>query len=146
MSKRKLQQLVDTGIVDGWDDPRFPTIQGIYRRGMMIETLKVFMLLQGASVNTINMEWDKIWAENEKVIDPISKRFNAIKDETKQLITVSNLTEVPEGLTVKYHPKVDLGTRVRLYNNQLYVEKSDLKDLKVGDKFTLREIGNVYID
>jgi len=39
-----------------------------------------------------------------------------------------------------------LGKRVRLYNNTLFVEHSDLKGLNIGEKFTLREIGNVYID
>lgn len=114
---------------------------------MTIEALKKFMLAMGPSTNTVSMEWDKIWAENADIIDPISKRFNAIRDDTKVLIKISNLTEVPEGITVKYMQKNEaLGKRVRLYNNTLFVEHNDLKGLNLGEKFTLREIGNVYID
>jgi len=45
---------------------------------MTIEALKDFMLEQGPSTNTINMEWDKIWAKTTKQVDPQAKRFNAI--------------------------------------------------------------------
>lgn len=44
LSKRTLQSIVNEGIVDGWDDPRFPTVRGILRRGIIIETLIDFML------------------------------------------------------------------------------------------------------
>lgn len=64
LSKRKLKYIVDSGMVDGWDDPRFPTVQGIMRKGMTPHSLKKFMLEQGPSKNTNLMEWDKIWAYN----------------------------------------------------------------------------------
>jgi glutamyl-tRNA synthetase len=44
LSKRKLQKIVDMGFVEGWHDPRFPTIQGIMRRGLLVNTMKEFML------------------------------------------------------------------------------------------------------
>ena len=70
--------MVDLKVVDGWNDPRFPTLRGIIRRGVTVEALTEFMLEQGASKNANLMEWDKLWATNIKVIDNICPRYSAI--------------------------------------------------------------------
>ena len=75
MSKRKLTWFAESGKVDGWDDPRFPTVRGVLRRGLTIEALKQFILAQGSSRSVVFMEWDKIWAMNKKVIDPVAPRL-----------------------------------------------------------------------
>ena len=78
LSKRKLTWFVDQKRVSGWDDPRFPTIRGILRRGMTVSALREYILMQGASKNTLLLEWDKLWAVNKKVIDPVAPRFTAL--------------------------------------------------------------------
>ena len=90
LSKRKLRWFVENGHVEGWDDPRFPTVQGIMRRGMTVEALKDFMLDQGPSKNTNLQEWDKIWAINKGVIDPIAPRYTCIGKDTACKLHIEN--------------------------------------------------------
>lgn len=146
MSKRKLQELVNAGDAQGWNDPRFPTVQGIIRRGMTVEALKQFMLEQGASKNTNLMEWDKIWAFNKSIIDPIAKRFNAICNDTKSTLHLENGPSAAQGITVSNHPKnAELGKKAKIFTSDLLVESADMDGLKVGEKFTLRELGNAFV-
>lgn len=67
LSKRKLAKLIERGVVDGWDDPRLPTVQGIFRRGLQLEALEQFVADQAMSDKNTEQEWDKIWAFNDKV-------------------------------------------------------------------------------
>lgn len=59
--------------------PRLDT--GIRRRGMTIEAITQFMLLQGPSQAEVNLEWDSVWNLNKKVIDPVAPRFVALEKE-----------------------------------------------------------------
>lgn len=109
LSKRKLQWFVNQGLVSGWDDPRFPTIRGkcrknklflfsdynvnsftfilgIRRRGMTVEALKQYIYTQGASQNDVTLEWDKLWALNKKVIDPVAPRHTSIIKQNMYVI------------------------------------------------------------
>lgn len=79
LSKRKLKAMVEEKhLVEGWDDPRFPTVRGMRRRGLTIEALTQYMLAQGPSQAVTSLEWDGIWSMNKKVIDPIAPRYTAV--------------------------------------------------------------------
>lgn len=146
MSKRKLQWFVDEKLVEGWNDPRFPTVQGLMRRGLTIQTLKEFMLEQGPSLNTVLMEWDKLWSINKRIIDPQSKRYYCILKDSLAEVLIENGPTVPEGILIDYHPKdPTMGSKSRILTNHLYVEKEDVNEMKVGDKFTLSRWGNVIV-
>lgn len=116
LSKRKLKYIIDQGMVEGWDDPRFPTVQGIMRKGMTPYSLKRFMLDQGPSKNTNLMEWDKIWAYNKEYIDPIAPRYMVISKHSQATLIVTN---GPEKIQVENHPlhqkNADLGTKPVFY-------------------------------
>lgn len=145
LSKRKLTWLVDEKIVDGWDDPRMPTVQGILRHGLTVEGLKQFIISQGSSKAIVFMEWDKIWAFNKKYLDPIVPRYTAI--EKKDAVTVT-LDGYDGQLTVELamHPKdPSFGKRSVKVSKELYIEQADASQLKDGDVATFLSIGNVKI-
>ncbi|KAK6139517.1 hypothetical protein DH2020_026748 [Rehmannia glutinosa] len=85
LSKRKLLWFVQNGKVEGWDDPRFPTVQGIVRRGLKIEALIQFILEQN-----LNLMEDKLWAINKKIIDPVCPRHTAVIEERRVLLVLSD--------------------------------------------------------
>jgi len=147
MSKRKLQILVDNNYVNGWDDPRLPTIQGLMRRGLRAEAIKDFMLEHGPSKNTTLMEWDKLWSINAKHIDKTAPRFTAISKENSIIIKIQNFYSIKDySEKVNLHPKnPSLGQKIIYKTAQIIIEKDDANLLKIGEKITLIKWGNFLI-
>lgn len=146
MSKRKLTWFVDTGRVTGWDDPRFPTIRGVSRRGIDINALKRFMCSQGASRRVVNMEWSKFWAENKKEIDKRAKRFMAIDKTEHVLLTVTNAGDGVEYLSTDYLPKdPSFGKRLVRTGKKVMLEKVDTEGMEVGENIVLTRWGRFYV-
>lgn len=142
LSKRKLNWFVENGLVDGWDDPRFPTVQGILRRGMLINTIVEFMMEQGPSKNTNLMEWDKIWSLNRKNIDPIALRFTAVSKENAVTMTISNLEDENEVQMVALHPKnKEVGDKPVYRRSKVLIEKEDAETLEENGKLVLLKWG-----
>lgn len=146
MSKRKLTLIVDEGIVDGWDDPRMPTVRGIRRRGLTVEGLKQFILAQGGSRSIVLMEWDKIWAFNKKVIDPLAPRYTAL-GLSAPLVPVKIRQPVKEeAQKVQLHPKdPKIGEKSIWYSSTVHIEQVDAAELKSGDTATFINWGNLKI-
>ena len=147
LSKRYLKWFVETGRVEGWDDPRFPTVQGIIRRGLLPQALKDFCLEQGASKKTNLMEWDKIYAINRNYIDPIAKRYFAVSVEGAVNLLIDNMEDKVEEVEVDWHQKnKELGKRIQKRYNKLVIEKEDANLLKEGQKLTLYKWGNTIVE
>ena len=146
LSKRSLKWFVEQGIADNWQDPRFPTVQGIMRRGLTVEALKDFMLEQGPSKNTNLMEWDKLWAMNKDIIDPVTPRYTAIVKSSACHLHIENGPETPEARSQPLHPKNEaVGSKAVIYGRDLWIEKDDAASIEVGEKVTLMKWGNVTI-
>ncbi|NNK82267.1 MAG: glutamine--tRNA ligase/YqeY domain fusion protein [Flavobacteriaceae bacterium] len=150
MSKRKLLQLVNEGIVSGWDDPRMPTISGLRRRGYTPNAIKKF-------VETVGV------AKRENVIDVSLLEFCIREDLNKtanRVMAVLNpvklvITNYPEGqeewLDAENNPEDDTaGLRKVPFSRELYIEKEDFKE-EAGNKFFRLKLGgevrlkNAYI-
>lgn len=144
MSKRKLTKLVDAGTVSGWDDPRFPTVRGMRRRGMTIEGLRDFMVSQGPSKNVVNMDWHTIWTMNKKVIDPLAGRFTAI-DSKHVKCTISGTKDEPYTEIKPKHAKYDLGNKKVVFSKNLIIEQEDARTFDQDEEITLMNWGNAYV-
>lgn len=144
LSKRKLTWFVEEGLVDGWDDPRFPTVRGILRRGMTVEGLKQFIIAQGSSKSVVFMEWDKIWAFNKKVIDPVAPRFTALDNTNRVVVNVAGAKL--ESAQVSLHPKnSEVGTKTIWMGPQVLIDYADAECLKEGENATFINWGNLMI-
>uniref|UniRef100_A0A6Q2XI68 Bifunctional glutamate/proline--tRNA ligase n=1 Tax=Esox lucius TaxID=8010 RepID=A0A6Q2XI68_ESOLU len=144
LSKRKLTWFVDQGYVDGWDDPRFPTVRGVLRRGMTVEGLKQFIAAQGGSRSVVNMEWDKIWAFNKKVIDPVAPRYTALSASYSVPVIIPDaLEEMKEA--VKHPKNSEVGMKEVWYGPRVLVEGADAETFTEGEMVTFINWGNIII-
>lgn len=146
MSKRRLTRLVDEGLVEGWDDPRFPTVRGLVRRGLTVEGLTLFVLSQGASRNIATMEFEKLWAFNKKVLDPIVPRYTALN---KEGITVLHLEDGPTEVEIRENPKhkknPSLGTKTVRYFKDVHIDAEDANAIEENEEVTLMDWGNAIV-
>ncbi|KAF5204497.1 Glutamine--trna ligase [Thalictrum thalictroides] len=145
LSKRKLLWFVQNGKVEGWDDPRFPTVQGIVRRGLKMEALIQFILEQGASKNLNLMEWDKLWTINKKIIDPVCPRHTGVLVEKRVLLT---LIDAPDHLVnrIPKHKKFEgAGYKATTYTKSIWIDYFDALSISVNEEITLMDWGNAII-
>ncbi|MBA0571633.1 hypothetical protein Golob_002015 [Gossypium lobatum] len=146
LSKRKLLWFVQNGKVDGWDDPRFPTVQGIVRRGLKIEALIQFILEQGASKNLNLMEWDKLWTINKKIIDPVCPRHTAVIEERKVLLTLTDGPDEPFVRIIPRHKKYDgAGEKATTFTKRIWIDYADAEYISVNEEVTLMDWGNAIV-
>ncbi|KAL5008457.1 hypothetical protein ScPMuIL_014038 [Solemya velum] len=144
LSKRKLTWFVDQGLVDGWDDPRFPTVRGVLRRGMTVEGLKQFIVSQGSSRSVVMMEWDKIWAVNKKVIDPVVPRYTALQKDEVVVVRVKGVKE-DKKMAPKHPKNSSIGEKVTWLSPTVYIDGADAEHLKTGELVTFINWGNMKI-
>lgn len=144
LSKRKLTWFVNEGLVDGWDDPRFPTVRGVLRRGMTAEGLKQFIIAQGSSKAVVFMEWDKIWAFNKKVIDPVAPRYTALDNKNRIVVNVDGAKS--ECIEIPLHPKnTDVGVKKVWLGPEVFIDYADAECMKEGENATFINWGNLMI-
>jgi glutaminyl-tRNA synthetase len=125
MSKRKLKELVERGIVSGWDDPRMPTLSGMRRRGYPATAINRFCAAIGASraSNMIGLHVLEHWVRDE--LNQTSPRAFAVLRPLRVVIT--NFRG-EESLIASNHPKDEsLGTRELLLTDTVYIEATDFR-------------------
>jgi glutaminyl-tRNA synthetase len=150
MSKRKLLQLVESGIVNGWDDPRMPTISGLRRRGYTPESIVNFSKTSGISKRDNVTDVALLEHSIKDHLNQIAPRVMAVLDPVKVVIT--NYPEAKEEfLDANYNDYAEgFGSRDVPFSREIYIEKEDFREeankkffrLKLGKEVRLK---NAYI-
>lgn len=92
------------------------------------------------------MTWDKIWAINKKVIDPIAPRYVCVNKADACKIIIDNGPNPVEARSQPLHPKnMEVGTKATLYGRELWIEREDAADVVEGEKITLMKWGNATV-
>ncbi|RHW75341.1 glutamine--tRNA ligase [Colwellia sp. RSH04] len=128
MSKRKLNTLVDEKLVDGWDDPRMPTIAAFRRRGYTPASLREFAKRIGVTKMDNTVEMSVLEACIREDLNDNAPRAMAVLDPIK--LVIENYPEnKTEALTVKNHPSDESqGTRTVPFSSTLFIEAEDFKE------------------
>lgn len=124
MSKRKLLALVEEGLVDGWDDPRMPTISGLRRRGYPKDAIIKFVIEAGIAKSNSVVDIAQLEAAVREELNYTAVRGMAVVEPLKVIVT--NYDKEPEILEVDVNPEQpELGKRPIPFSRELYIEKSD---------------------
>ncbi|MEA9711114.1 glutamine--tRNA ligase/YqeY domain fusion protein [Xanthomonas campestris] len=154
MSKRKLTALVEERLVDGWDDPRMYTLQGLRRRGYTPAAMRLFVDRVGISKQNSVIDFSVLEGCLREDLDAAAARRMAVIDPLKLV-----LTNLPEGhtetLQFSNHPKDEsFGTRDVPFARELWIEREDFaevppkgwKRLVPGGEIRLRGAGIARVD
>ena len=140
MSKRKLLQLVQEGLVNGWDDPRMPTISGLRRRGYTPSSIRDFSETAGIAKRDNVTDLALLEFHIRTELNKIAPRVMAVLNPVKLVIT-----NYPEGkeemLTAENNPEdEDAGFRTVPFSRELYIEKEDFRE-QANKKFFRLKLG-----
>ena len=128
MSKRKLNQLVTENLVNGWDDPRMPTISGLRRRGFTPASIREFCKRIGVTKQDNMIEMSSLESCIRDDLNENAPRAMAVLDPVK--IVIENFEEGKvESLTVANHPnKPEMGEREVPFTREVWIEREDFRE------------------
>ena len=134
-SKRKLKQLVDNNTVDGWDDPRLPTLSGLRRRGVPAQAIRQFCEMIGVTKSEGIVDVSMLEFCIREVLNAESPRAMAVLKPLKIIIT-----NLPEGhnerLEAPRHPQDEsMGCRELSFSRELYIDRDDFIEVKPNKKW-----------
>ncbi|SDI07105.1 glutaminyl-tRNA synthetase [Variovorax sp. OV700] len=141
-SKRKLRQLVEEKHVDGWDDPRMPTLAGLRRRGYTPEALRLFCERSGTTKSGGWIDYASLEAALRDTLDPIAPRAMAVLDPVKLVITnwgeLMGGDDVLDDCSAPVHPHhPEMGRRDFKLGREVWIERTDYEEVQPKGFFRL---------
>ena len=128
MSKRKLNQLVTEKLVNGWDDPRMPTISGLRRRGFTPESMREFCKRIGVTKQDNMIEYGSLESCIRDDLNERAPRAMAVLDPVKIVIENYDADKV-EMLNIHNHPnKPEMGDREVPFTREVWIERDDFRE------------------
>ena len=141
-SKRILKRLVDEKHVDGWDDPRMPTISGIRRRGYTPASIREFIRRIGVTKKKKVAELSLLEGCIREDLNESAPRRFAVLDPLK--IVIDNYPESEEWLEAQNHPgRPELGTRKIPFSREILIERDDFMENPPSKFYRLKPGGEV---
>ncbi len=137
MSKRHLLKLVEDKLVEGWDDPRMPTIRGMKRRGYTASAIRSFVENAGVSKSDSLLEFANLEHFVREDLKPTAQRVMGVLNPLKVVIT-----NYPEGETEMLEMEnnqdnPEMGTRMIPFGREIYVEREDFMEVPEKKYFRL---------
>jgi len=150
MSKRKLLQLVEEGLVNGWDDPRMPTISGLRRRGYTPKSIRDFSETAGIAKRDNITDIALLEFHIKSELNKTAPRVMAVLNPVKLVIT--NYPENKEEILIAENNPEDenAGTREVPFSKEIYIEREDFREVANKKFFRLKldkevRLKNAYI-
>ena len=136
LSKRKLIQLVEEGYVNGWDDPRMPTLRGMKQRGYPAHAIRQFCSMIGVAKSNSVIDYEVLEYCVRAELNETAPRLMAVRNPIKVIIT--NYPHESEELIMPFFPEDDSkGVRIAPFSRELYIERDDFMEIPPKKYFRL---------
>jgi glutaminyl-tRNA synthetase len=145
MSKRKLKQLVDESYVDGWDDPRMPTLAGFRRRGYTPGSIREFIKRVGVTKKDNLIELGSLESCIRDDLNESAERRFAVLDPLKIVIENYPEGQVEQMLAWNHPNRPELGTREIPFSREVWIERDDFMEDAPRKFFRLKPGGEVRL-
>lgn len=145
MSKRYLRYLVENGMVDGWDDPRMPTLCGLRRKGYTPSSIFEFVRRAGIAKSYSIVEIELLEHCIREELNDTAERRVAVLKPVKIVIT-NYPSDKEEYFELSNHPaKPEMGTRKVPFTRELYIDEEDFAEIPPAKFFRLKPDGEVRL-
>ncbi|MEM2927505.1 MAG: glutamate--tRNA ligase [Nitrososphaerota archaeon] len=143
-SGRKIREMIKSGELHGWDDPRLTTLLALRRRGFLPEAIKEFLIITGISKSEAIIAWSNFESINRSILDKIANRFFCVINPIK--INILNAPKI-DFTFAPYHPEFpERGKRkIPVKMDEIYISKDDFEKY-LGKKIRLMNLFNIKLE